>query len=395
MTFPEQLAIPEEVLEIARRLDQAGHEVWCVGGAIRDALVGGTALEPSDVDFATSATPAEVQALFPRTVAVGIKHGTVGVLDRRRTLHEVTTFRKDVATDGRHAVVAFGVSLEDDLARRDFTINAIAYHPLRQEWRDPFGGAADLAGGVIRAVGDAAQRFREDYLRILRALRFAARFGFDIEPATWDAACAAAPGLAQLSAERVRDEWFKGLRTARSVGRLVELWREVGAAGVWLPELGTAPPGADAVPPPRDPVLLTALLVSHAPAALWRLRASNAEIARADAIVRGPDAPADATPEAVRRWRSAAAGAADDLIAVWTLRHGAAPPWAREVAASRSRGEPVSRGELALDGNDLVALGVPQGRRVGEVLDLLLDRVLSDPAVNRREQLTAFVRSLR
>jgi tRNA nucleotidyltransferase (CCA-adding enzyme) len=191
MSFPAALPIPEDVLEIARRLDQAGHEVWCVGGAIRDALLaartGGTGLEPADVDFATSATPEQVRALFRRTVGVGIQHGTVGVLDRRRVLHEVTTFRRDVATDGRHAVVAFGVSLEDDLARRDFTINAIAYHPLRHEWRDPFAGAADLDARVIRAVGDPDQRFREDYLRILRALRFAARFEFEIDPATWAA----------------------------------------------------------------------------------------------------------------------------------------------------------------------------------------------------------------
>ena len=125
---------------------------------------------------------------------MGIKYGTVGVLDRTRVLHEVTTFRRDVATDGRHAVVAYGVSLEEDLARRDFTINAIAYHPLRHEWRDPFGGAARSGGALIRAVGDPAQRFREDYLRILRALRFAARFDFAIDPATWEAAAVQPPG---------------------------------------------------------------------------------------------------------------------------------------------------------------------------------------------------------
>src|SRR6185295_14411337 len=221
MKFPATLPIPEEVLEIARKLEQAGYEAWCVGGALRDALLG----DPhSDYDLATSATPDEVQALFRRTAAVGLKYGTVGVLDRHRTMHEVTTFRRDVSTDGRHAVVAYGVALDDDLARRDFTINAIAYHPLRHEWRDPFGGADDLERGVLRAVGDPAQRFREDYLRVLRALRFAARFGFAIEPDTWKAAHGAAPGLIQLSAERVRDEWFKGLRTARSLTDLVSLW---------------------------------------------------------------------------------------------------------------------------------------------------------------------------
>ena len=114
-------------------------------------------------------------------------------------------------------------------------------HPLRHEWRDPFHGANDLEHRVVRAVGDPVQRFREDYLRVLRALRFAARFGFAIEPATWEAARAAASRLTQLSAERVRDEWFKGIRTARTLTELVSLWVSSGAAGVWLPELEPGP----------------------------------------------------------------------------------------------------------------------------------------------------------
>jgi tRNA nucleotidyltransferase (CCA-adding enzyme) len=398
MTFPARLDIPAEVLEIAQRLHEAGHAVWCVGGAIRDALLTargeGARLEPSDLDFATSATPDQVQALFRHTVGVGIKHGTVGVLDRRRTLHEVTTFRRDVSTDGRHAVVAFGVSLEDDLSRRDFTINAIAYHPLTHEWRDPFGGAVDLVRGVVRAVGEPAERFREDYLRILRALRFAARFDFAIDPPTWAAARAAAPGLAQLSAERVREEWLKGLRTARSVARLVRLWQEVGAAAIWLPGLGATLPALEAEPTPRDPVLLTSLLLADAPVALRRLRASNAEIARAEALAKGPAEPAENTPEGIRRWRAAVLHAADDLIELWRLRHGADPTWARAAADSRARRDPVSRAELAIDGNQLAAIGVERGRRMGEVLDLLLDRVLADPSLNAADKLTAIVRSL-
>jgi tRNA nucleotidyltransferase (CCA-adding enzyme) len=397
MRFPERLPIPDEVLEIARRLDEAGHEVWCVGGAIRDALLRArgvdAAFEPFDLDFATSATPDQVQALFRRTIDVGARHGTVGVLDRARALHEVTTFRKDVTTDGRHAVVVFGVGLDDDLARRDFTINAIAYHPLRHEWRDPFGGADDLARAIVRAVGDPAQRFEEDYLRILRALRFAARFDFSIEPATWAAAQAAAPGLAHLSAERVRDEWFKGLRTTRSVGKLVRLWIDAGAAAVWLPTLGRIEWSATADRLPRDPVLLTALLLPDAPEVLRRLRASNAEIARVEAIRRGPSAPAGNTPEAVRRWLAVTQSSADDLLLLWQMRHGLDPAWATEVAAARRRRDPVTRSDLALDGNDLAALGVPPGRPIGEMLDLLLDRVLADPSLNCRERLSAVVRS--
>jgi tRNA nucleotidyltransferase (CCA-adding enzyme) len=197
MSFPARLEVPEAVLEIARTLEAAGHEAWCVGGALRDALLRNP---HADYDFATSARPEEVQRLFRRTAAIGVKHGTVGVIDRQHVLHEVTTFRRDVATDGRHAVVEYGVSLADDLARRDFTINAIAYHPLRHDWRDPFDGAGDLDRRLVRAVGDPAARFAEDYLRILRAIRFAARFGFAIESATWAAARAAARRPARRTA---------------------------------------------------------------------------------------------------------------------------------------------------------------------------------------------------
>src|SRR5437667_95558 len=133
MKFPSRLPIPEEVLRIAKKLEDAGYETWCVGGAIRDNLLG---LENHDFDLTTAAPPDEVRRLFKRTVPVGIEHGTVAVLDQRGTPHEVTTFRKDIRTDGRHAVVEFGVSLMDDLARRDYTINAIAYHPIAHRCAD-------------------------------------------------------------------------------------------------------------------------------------------------------------------------------------------------------------------------------------------------------------------
>jgi len=389
MSFPDRVPVPEEVLEIARVLEEAGHEAWCVGGALRDTLLG----DPhSDFDIATSARPEEVQRLFRRTAPIGVEHGTVGVIDRKRVMHEVTTFRRDVETDGRHAVVEYGASLDDDLSRRDFTINAIAFHPLRGEWRDPHGGKRDLEAGVVRAVGDPAARFREDYLRILRALRFAARFGFTIEPATWAAAREAARGLGRLSAERVRDEWFKGLRTARELGTLVRLWHESGAAVTWLPELRRADQGglppAELSPPPRDPVLLTALLSTDPAAVLRRLRGSNAEIARAEAMAAGPAEPAAPDEVAVRRWLAAVGGAADDLAALHRLRRGGEPGWLRTVAAIRERGDPLTRGDLAVTGRDLEALGL-SGKRVGETLAALLDRVLEEPAANTREQLLA------
>jgi tRNA nucleotidyltransferase (CCA-adding enzyme) len=393
MTGPAGPALPEEVLEIARTLESAGFEAWCVGGALRDALLG----HPhADYDLATSATPVQVTGLFRHTAPVGEKYGTVGVLDRRRVLHEVTTFRRDVTTDGRHAVVAYGVSLEDDLARRDFTINAIAYHPLRHEWRDPFGGRADLERRLLRAVGEPAQRFREDYLRILRCVRFAARFGFAVEPATWAAAVEASPGLAQLSAERVRDEWFKSLRTARSIPELVDLWRRVGAADHWLPELAAVGDErvtrAGTVPlERRDPVLLSALLLDEAAAVLRRRRASSAEIERAAAIARGPATPAGGDPRAVRRWLSTAGKAADDLLELYALRTGEPAPWSDEVAAVRARRDPLTRADLAVNGRDLQALGA-SGPRIGELLGVLLDRALDEPGVNTRDALLAIAR---
>jgi tRNA nucleotidyltransferase (CCA-adding enzyme) len=388
----ERLELPAEVVEIAATLERAGYDTWAVGGALRDLLLG---IDQTDVDLATAAPPEAVRKLFPRTVAVGLKYGTVGVLDHRRRLHEVTTFRRDVETDGRHAVVVFGASLTEDLARRDFTINALAYHPLRHEWADPFGGRQDLAARVIRAVGEPADRFREDYLRILRMVRFSARFGFAIDPGTWAAAVAAAPGLAGLSAERVRDEWFKGLMTAGSVAHLAGLWRAVGAAAVWLPGLRDPVPGADIRPAERDPVVLTALMCRDPARVLARLRASNAEQARARALAAGPEAPASLDAPALRRWLHAVGPAADDLLLLARYREGVPPEWAAPVAAIRARGEATARAGLAVTGDDLLALGIPAGPAVGKALDRLLDMVLDDPALNTRERLLEAARAWR
>lgn len=395
MSFPATLEIPESILHIARVLEGAGHEAWCVGGSLRDRLLG---YAQSDFDIATSATPEQVQRLFPRTVAVGIKYGTVGVLDPKRALHEVTTFRRDVQTDGRHAVVQFGVTLEEDLARRDFTINAIAYHPLRHEWRDPFGGKEDIDGRLVRAVGNSGQRFAEDYLRILRGLRFAARFHFAIDPATWDAARTAAPRLVHLSPERVRDEWFKGLQTARSVTQLAALWLKVGAAAVWIPELEIGPFVKGNVPEPpaelRDPILLTALFTSTPASVLRRLRASNVEIDRALGMERGPEEPAGIDEPSVRKWLSAVGSSADDLSSLWSLqRRGKEPLWLPVVREVRRRGDPLSRSDLAITGTDLQALGA-SGPRIGRTLAALLDQVLREPSLNTREQLLERARAL-
>ena len=393
MTFPAALPIPEAVLAIVRRLEESGFETWCVGGAVRDSLLG-LPMASDKLDLATAAPPDVVRRLFRRTVPVGIEHGTVGVLDGAGGLHEVTTFRRDVRTDGRHAEVAFGASLEEDLARRDFTINAIAYHPLRREWRDPFGGQADLEAKLIRAVGEPDQRFREDYLRVVRALRFAARFGFAIDQPTWAAARAAVPGLRQLSAERVRDEWTRGLESARRPSVLFTMWRELGGLEIWLPELGKRETGngkrdLDALDrlAVRDPVLMTAYLSADPVATLTRLRFSNAEIERARRIAAQRDArpdPADA--RAVRRWMASAGSAVDDLLAI-AVAEGWGGPLAATVASLRAAHVPLALGDLAISGNDLLAAGVPKGPAMGQVLRALLDEVLDDPTRNTREYL--------
>jgi tRNA nucleotidyltransferase (CCA-adding enzyme) len=290
--------------------------------------------------------------------------------------------------------VEFGVSLDDDLARRDFTINAIAYHPLRKIWHDPFRGRDDFRAGIVRAVGDPAARFREDRLRILRALRFAARFAFTIDPDTWAAACDQAPDTADLSAERVREEWIKGITSARSVDALVRRWIESGVAAVWIPEcqppddtrtVGSLPLAATE----RDPVRVTAIFWSPNAPAWRRLKGSNAEIHRAEAIDRGPPRPTDASPAAVRRWMATVGAAASDLrpLAIW--RADDFDGWPRVMDDILARGDATDRTALAVTGNDLIAAGVPAGPAIGRALERLLDAVLDDPDLNRRETLLA------
>ncbi|MFL5548594.1 MAG: hypothetical protein ACJ8AQ_13660, partial [Gemmatimonadales bacterium] len=199
----------------------------------------------------------------------------------------------------------------------------------------------------------------------------------------------------RLSAERVRDEWFKGLQTAQSVLQFAKLWREAGSASVWIPELGHNEMQKAPEPPAsvRDPVLLTALLTRAPSSVLRRLKASNAEIERALAIERGPEQPADSSPTSVRRWLSEVGPAAPDLAALWTLRTGQAPAWSPVVEAIRERGDPLTRADLAVSGNDLQALGA-SGPEVGRVLSALLDQVLEEPSRNQRDQLLHRARML-
>jgi tRNA nucleotidyltransferase (CCA-adding enzyme) len=414
---------PATVLEIADRLEEAGYETWCVGGAVRDALLGRSHL---DWDLATAATPDEVRRVFGRrfTVPVGVEHGTVGVRDRSGGLHEVTTFRRDVRTDGRHAVVEFGASLDDDLARRDFTINAIAYHPRSQTLRDPYGGRADLERGIVRAVGDARARMREDRLRALRAIRFAGRLGFTIDPATWSAIVETARHLRRLSAERVKQELEKTMDQLPRPSAALTLWRESGAMSVLLPSLVNVDvvklAAVDCVPappsgvPPRQharrlsrfAVLFSGLDGAAVGEALASLRFSKADAEAVATIVErcravGPamerallgQEPID--DAAVRRWVADMGRVNVPLVmrvasALWAARRAASEPAPdagavrglyRRLLRSRFR-DPMELSDLAVDGDDLRRAGIPPGPALGKILQALLNRVIQDPSLN-------------
>src|SRR5205823_350108 len=280
----------------------------------------------------------------------------------------------------------------DDLARRDFTINAIAYHPIRHEWRDPFHGAEDLEHKLIRSVGDANWRFQEDYLRILRALRFSARFEFRIHSRTLEAAKANVQGLAQLSAERVRDEWFKGITTAKRVSKLLTLWMDIGAARIWLPEIRERGAGSGSLHAldklPRDPVLITAFLASDPASLLTRLKCSNKDIERGRAIGQWRDKYPDPkhVPD-VRRWLSQVGEYADDLLVLLAPRS----PLPKLVESIRAAKDPLTVKDLAVKGDDLLAAGVRPGPDVGETLERLLAEVLEEPTRNTRDDLLSRV----
>jgi len=417
-----ELHPPEGLLEVARRLEERGHEAWAVGGAVRDELAGHPR---ADWDLATGARPREVRSLFRRTVPIGIEHGTVGVIASDGVMYEVTTFRRDVETDGRHAVVEFASTLEEDLARRDFTINALAWRPATGELRDPYGGREDLAGGVLRAVEDPSSRFAEDYLRVLRGLRFAGRFRLEMEPDTARALSAAVPGTEELSAERVREELVKVLSGPRPSAAL-RLYAEHGILEVWYPELSRAAAedprweidlgAVDAIPAGRSGVRLARLLVGvggdederreRAGRVLERLKFSNADTERAAHLVAAYEplpAPTDSDAQ-VREWLSRV-GEEDvrDVLRmhVATARAGGASERGRYLVFLWRRVHdqilshpPLTRSDLAVDGNDLLALGVEQGPGLGILLEELHARVLEDPSMNERETLLEVAREL-
>lgn len=204
----ETIEVPDDVRDTCTHLTIAGFQSWVVGGAVRDALMG---KEPHDWDIATNATPEQVQKIFARTFPTGIAHGTVTVRTSRGNQYEVTTFRGDGSySDGRRPdKVSFLNTIEEDLARRDFTVNAIAYDPSNEKFADPFKGLDDIQNGILRAVGNPVARFSEDGLRCLRAARFSATLGFTIHPDTLAAIPLALSSYRAVSVERIREEWLK------------------------------------------------------------------------------------------------------------------------------------------------------------------------------------------
>lgn len=230
-----KIAVPEDARKIIRILNDAGHEAYVVGGCVRDSVLGRS---PADWDITTSASPVQVKELFRRTVDTGIKHGTVTVLmksERGLNGYEVTTYRIDgIYDDGRHPRnVTFTSDLSKDLERRDFTINAMAYHP-KTGLVDLFGGKEDLKNNIIRCVGEADKRFGEDALRMMRAIRFAAQLGADIEPDTYAAIKKLSRTLEKVSAERIRVEAEKLLMSDNP--EFFRMFCETGLTKVFMPE---------------------------------------------------------------------------------------------------------------------------------------------------------------
>jgi tRNA nucleotidyltransferase (CCA-adding enzyme) len=418
------LTPPEGFLEVANRLEQAGFKAWAVGGAVRDACVGKVGKRKlEDWDIATEARPKEVGTLFSRTVPIGVEYGTVGVLFRDE-VYEVTTFRRDVQTDGRHAQVTFADSIEEDLARRDFTINAIAWRPRTGDVRDPFDGVSDFEDGVLRAVGTAAHRFKEDYLRVLRGMRFAGRFNLELEVATANAMSEAVGGLPRLSAERVREELMKVL-TDRVPSSALCLYTKFGVLTHWYPELVRASlnreiwfaafDAVDAVSCRHPFVRLARWLVQAGEDAaersaaslslLNRLKFSNAQRGIVGDLVGYylPFVDALDSPGKHRCWLSevgeswhdvirlhvADARSAKlehrqrDILMVWRLLH-----------QEKLQNPPLQVQDLEINGNDILKLGVSPGPMVGFLLEHLLEKVLEDPRQNARETLIAATRYL-
>ncbi|MFY1827810.1 CCA tRNA nucleotidyltransferase [Myxococcus fulvus] len=400
--------IPRPVLDVIARLRELNHAVYLVGGCVRDMV---RKVPPKDFDVATSALPEEVQRAFRKVIPTGIQHGTVTVV-QGGTHVEVTTFRSegDYLDGRRPSSVAFERDIVKDLSRRDFTINAMAYNPLDRDLVDPFGGQTDLQAQLIKCVGSAFERFSEDGLRPMRAVRFAAVLGFSLDSATRDAIPATLGVFRKVALERVREELVKLLLSPRAEGGLV-LLVETGLLDVFLPEVARAAPeearlarAAVQAAPAEIEVRLAALLAdlvdrSQARDIGLRLKFPNkvadlvallVETAKLEERFSDPD-------PALRRLL-ARVGLAQ-LPALLTVARARVQVRAPERSAELERlcarlealaaaKPPLVAKDLALTGGDIMStLGVGPSPIVGEATRFLMDSVLDDPALNTREAL--------
>ncbi len=381
--FPK---IPPHVEEILSCLADQGFAAFIVGGCVRDALLG---REPHDWDVATSATDAQISALFPRTVPTGVKYGTVTVLSPGGAV-EVTTFRRDGAyLDGRRpGSVDFTGDLREDLQRRDFTVNAMAADRSGAVI-DLFGGREDLAAGILRCVGDPERRFSEDALRMLRAVRFSAQLGFEIEEKTRAALQHLAPLAKKLSAERVRDELCRLLATPEP--EAVRLMAEYGLLDAYLSgRPGNVPYERLRAVPEEARLPVLALLFSGAGvcgSAGELLRALRCPARLVRTVNRAGELLPDISSDPLSL-RLALADGADDALLLAAGAAGFYDDALRETALHAF----TRPGELAVDGNDLRALGLT-GPQIGGALRALALAVTAGEVANTPASLLAAVRS--
>ena len=399
MEIKVRIQLPYEVEWVIGKIRDAGYEAFAVGGCVRDTLLGRT---PEDWDVTTSARPEAVKAIFERTVDTGLQHGTVTVLKNRKG-YEVTTYRIDGEYhDGRHPdSVEFTPNLLEDLKRRDFTINAMAYSH-ETGIVDEFGGMEDLKAGIVRCVGRPEDRFTEDALRLLRALRFSAQLGFEIEESTYAAIKTIAPNLAKVSKERVQAELTKLLLSAHP--ERILLLKETGLSAQIVP-------GFDAVFAPalfsklsqlpaekslRWAGFLLCQSAKQAEAVLKGLKMDNETIGNVSRMIEGAKETLPLEKPAVRRAMSRYTPY--QLEGALKLKELMGSPDAGEIRRLREEiirdGDCVSLKDLAVKGRDLLEAGVERGPMVGEILNHLFDLVLLYPEKNDRELLLKEVRRM-
>ena len=387
------VSLPPQVSNILATLEGAGYEAFVVGGCVRDIIRG---TQPTDWDITTSATPAQAKALFLRTVDTGIKHGTITVLFDGQHF-EVTTYRIDgkYLDNRRPQAVTFASNIEDDLSRRDFTMNAIAYNP-RTGFMDPHGGIADINARIIRSVGDAHLRFGEDALRMLRAVRFCGTTGFTIHPNIICAARALAGNLAYISPERVREELVK-LVMSKNVAALDHLLD----TGLLSHVLQGYSFGGDianiiswlAAAPPHEAMRMAILLhwaQNDSEQMLRSMRFPLKFVREVTQYIKMLPTPIENNRYAIKKaLRSTTQGMFANLISLKSIIYpqdnlADIAATAADIAQS---GECINLHMLAINGNDIIATGITDGAQVGEKLEMLLDLVLQNPNMNTREQL--------